>query len=65
VPIVINGFRRAFDKKGLRFKKRNTLLTVRIKPPLAIDPDESVESIVDRVRAAIEQEAPEWIGDKQ
>lgn len=61
VPIVINGFRRAFDKKGLRFKKRNTLLTVKIKPPLAISPDDSVDDIVDKVRRAIEQEAPEWV----
>ena len=61
VPIVINGFRRAFDKKGLRFKKRNTLLTVKIKPPLQISPDESVDDIVDKVRRAIEQEVPEWV----
>lgn len=61
VPVVINGFRRAFDKKGLRFKKRNTLLTVRFKPPMDISPDESVDDIVAKVRQAIEQETPEWV----
>jgi len=58
IPVVINGFRRAFDKKGLRFKKRNTTLTVRFKPPLAYSPDESVDALVDKVRDAIEQDVP-------
>jgi 1-acyl-sn-glycerol-3-phosphate acyltransferase len=58
IPVVINGFRRAFDKKGLRFKKRNTLLTVRFKAPLEYGPDDTVESLVDRVRTAIEQDVP-------
>ena len=60
IPVVINGFRRAFDKKGLRFKKRNTLLTVHFKPPLEYSADDSVEDIVAKVRHAIEQDAPEW-----
>ncbi len=60
VPVVINGFRRAFDKKGLRFKKRNTLLTVRFKAPLQVDPDDTVDDIVAKVRQAIEQDSPEW-----
>jgi len=58
IPVVINGFRRAFDKKGLRFKKRNTRLTVQFKPPMHFRPDESVEEMVARVTQAIEQEAP-------
>ncbi|SKC15099.1 lysophospholipid acyltransferase family protein [Dyadobacter psychrophilus] len=58
IPVVINGFRRAFDKKGLRFKKRNTKLTVHFKPPMHFLPDESLESMIDRVTKAIEQEAP-------
>ncbi len=61
IPVVINGFRRAFDKKGLRFKKRNTLLTVRFKQPLEVGPDESIDDIVAKVRHAIEQDAPEWV----
>jgi 1-acyl-sn-glycerol-3-phosphate acyltransferase len=66
VPIVINGFRRAFDKKGLRFKKRNTTITVQFKPPMHFLPDESVESMVARVTKAIEQDIPTekmtWLG---
>ena len=31
VPIVINGFWRAFNKKGLQLKKRNTRLSVQFK----------------------------------
>ncbi|KAA6440317.1 1-acyl-sn-glycerol-3-phosphate acyltransferase [Dyadobacter flavalbus] len=58
IPVVINGFRRAFDKKGLRFKKRNTKLTVQFKAPMHFLPDESIESMIERVTKAIEQEAP-------
>jgi 1-acyl-sn-glycerol-3-phosphate acyltransferase len=58
VPIVINGFRRAFDKKGLRFKKRNTLLTVEIQRPLAWTGEEAIDEIVDKVTVAIRQVPP-------
>jgi 1-acyl-sn-glycerol-3-phosphate acyltransferase len=34
IPVVINGFWRAFNKKGLKFRKRGTLLTVHFKPAL-------------------------------
>jgi len=55
VPVVINGFWRAFDKKGLRFKKKGTLLTVRIKEPLQIDYEAPAEVILDQLMEAIEQ----------
>lgn len=56
VPIVIDGFRRSFDKKGLRIKKKNILQTFEIKEPLVIDYDnESTEDIVKRIEFAIEQ----------
>lgn len=56
VPIVIDGFRRSFDKKGLRIKKRNILQTMEIKPPLEIDYDnDSVKDIVEKLEYAIEQ----------
>ncbi|MGM9506287.1 lysophospholipid acyltransferase family protein [Larkinella sp. GY13] len=58
IPVVINGFRRAFDKKGLRIKKRNTELTVRFKPPLHYREDEPVDALIDKVREAIEQDIP-------
>ncbi|AXG75026.1 1-acyl-sn-glycerol-3-phosphate acyltransferase [Flavobacterium arcticum] len=56
VPIVIDGFRRSFDKKGLRMKKKGILQSFIIKEPLDIDYDnESIESIVEKVEYAIEQ----------
>jgi 1-acyl-sn-glycerol-3-phosphate acyltransferase len=56
IPIVIDGFRRSFDKKGIRIKKRNILQSMEIKNPLDIDYDnESVESIVEKIEIAIEQ----------
>ena len=56
IPIVIDGFRRSFDKKGIRIKKRNILQSMEIKNPLDIDYEtESVESIVEKIEYAIEQ----------
>ena len=55
VPVVINGFWRAFTKKGLTFKKVGTPLTIRFKAPLDLDYDDSVEIILDQVMDAIEQ----------
>ncbi|MEI9957262.1 MAG: hypothetical protein WDM90_13385 [Ferruginibacter sp.] len=33
IPVVINGFWRAFDKKGLRLKKKGVILKVHFKDP--------------------------------
>ncbi|QTD38265.1 1-acyl-sn-glycerol-3-phosphate acyltransferase [Polaribacter batillariae] len=56
VPIVIDGFRRSFDKKGLNIKKRNVLQSMVIKEPLEIDyENESVADIVTKIEYAIEQ----------
>jgi len=56
VPVVIDGFRRSFDKRGLRIKKRGILQSMVIKEPLDIDyENESVESIVEKLQFAIEQ----------
>ena len=55
IPIVISGFWRAFNKKGLKFKKKGVLLTVKIKEPLQINYDDSLEDILDQVMIAIEQ----------
>ena len=56
VPIVIDGFRRSFDKKGLRIKKKNIMQSFEIKEPLEIDYDnESTDDIVKRIEYAIEQ----------
>lgn len=56
VPIVIDGFRRSFDKKGLLIKKKGILQSMVIKPPLDIDyENESLDSIISKVEYAIEQ----------
>jgi 1-acyl-sn-glycerol-3-phosphate acyltransferase len=56
VPIVIDGFRRSFDKKGLRTKKKGILQSLVIKQPLDIDyENETIEQIVEKIEYAIEQ----------
>ena len=56
VPIVIDGFRRSFDKKGLNIKKRNVLQSMVIKEPLEIDyENEEIADIVTKIEYAIEQ----------
>lgn len=55
VPIVISGFWRAFNKKGLKFKKRGSILSVTIKDPLEIDYNAPVDDILEQVMDAIEQ----------
>tara|TARA_B100000768_G_scaffold165877_1_gene168780 strand:+ start:722 stop:1537 length:816 start_codon:yes stop_codon:yes gene_type:complete len=56
VPIVIDGFRRSFDKKGLQIKKRNVLQSMVIKKPLEIDyENEDVADIITKIEYAIEQ----------
>ena len=56
VPVVIDGFRRSFDKKGLRIKKRGILQSMEIKQPLEFDyENDSVDDIVEKLQFAIEQ----------
>jgi len=56
VPVVIDGFRRSFDKRGLRIKKKGILQSMHIKEPLKIDyENESVDSIIEKLEYAIEQ----------
>lgn len=56
IPIVIDGFRRSFDKKGLMIKKRGILQSIVIKKPMDIDyENDSVENIVEKLQYAIEQ----------
>jgi 1-acyl-sn-glycerol-3-phosphate acyltransferase len=55
VPVVINGFWRAFNKKGLNFKKKGTLLSIRFKEPLMLDYNLTVDEILEQVMHAIEQ----------
>jgi 1-acyl-sn-glycerol-3-phosphate acyltransferase len=55
IPVVISGFCSAFNKKGLRFKKKHSVLSVTFKEPLVIDYDAPVETILAQVMDAIEQ----------
>jgi len=55
VPVVINGFWRAFNKKGLKLKKRNVELSVKFKEPMQIDYDAPSEVILKQIMDAIEQ----------
>jgi 1-acyl-sn-glycerol-3-phosphate acyltransferase len=55
VPVVISGFWRAFNKKGLKFKKKGSLLSVTFKKPLEIDYEAPAEDILAHVMDAIEQ----------
>ena len=56
IPIVIDGFRRSFDKKGLYLKKRGVNQKMEIKPPLNIDyENDSLDEIVKKIGESIEQ----------
>ena len=55
IPVVINGFWRAFNKKGLKFKKKGSLLSVTFKAPLEIDYEAPAEVILSQLMDAIEQ----------
>ena len=55
IPVVISGFWRAFNKKGLKFKKKGSLLSVTFKEPLDIDYNDTCENILAKVMDAIEQ----------
>ena len=56
VPVVIDGFRRSFDKKGLYIKKKEVLQTMKVKAPLLLDFENmDVNDIMDELAFAIEQ----------
>tara|TARA_B100000925_G_scaffold280853_1_gene251983 strand:- start:852 stop:1619 length:768 start_codon:yes stop_codon:yes gene_type:complete len=56
VPIVIDGFRRSFDKKGILIKKKGVIQSMCIKKPLKINYDkDSPDKIIEKIEFAIEQ----------
>ncbi len=61
VPVRINGFRRAFDKKGLLLKKRNTNLTVEFRKPIQFNKEDSVDEILVRLTAELGLEVQDVI----
>ena len=56
VPIVIDGFRRSFDRKGLFLKKKGVNQKLEIKAPIEIDhSNEPIDLIVKKIGESIEQ----------
>jgi len=56
IPVVVDGFRRAFDKKGLFLKKKGVQLSITIKEPLNFDYDNmNTRQILDELMHHIEQ----------
>lgn len=55
VPVVIDGFRRAFDKRGLKMKKRGVNLSIRFKDVMKVDLTKSADEILAELMDAIEQ----------
>jgi len=55
IPVVIDGFWRAFNKTGLKLRKRRKILSVQFKEPLVIDYDARSEDILAQIMDAIEQ----------
>ena len=55
-PIVIDGFRRSFDKRGISIKKKGVVQSMKIKAPLKIDyENEEINSIIEKIQYSIEQ----------
>ena len=55
IPVVIDGFSTAFDKKGLKIIKKGTRLSVTFKDPMQINYEDSTEKILEDIMDAIEQ----------
>jgi 1-acyl-sn-glycerol-3-phosphate acyltransferase len=55
IPVVIDGFRRAFDKKGMFLKMKDVELTMRFKEPLMLDYNGHPAEIMKQIMTAIEQ----------
>lgn len=59
VPIVIDGFSEAFDKKGLKIMKKDTVLKIRFKEPIIFDEEWTTEMIQTKITELIEQVSPQ------
>jgi 1-acyl-sn-glycerol-3-phosphate acyltransferase len=55
IPIIVSGFNVAFDKKGLRLKKKGTLLSVKFHEPLPIDYNAGYDEILETIMLSIGQ----------
>jgi 1-acyl-sn-glycerol-3-phosphate acyltransferase len=63
VPVVIDGFRRSFDKKGLLIKKKGGTIRMTFKPALNINYEDDLDTILNQVMHSIEQ-SEEFYPDK-
>ncbi|MFT7453177.1 MAG: 1-acyl-sn-glycerol-3-phosphate acyltransferase, partial [Patescibacteria group bacterium] len=45
VPVRIEGFNKAFDKRGLRYRKKGVPLSITFEKPITFDADSSVEDV--------------------
>ena len=55
IPIIISGFNKAFNKKGLKIIKKGTELSVKFKEPLQIDYNASNDEMMEMIMIAIGQ----------
>jgi 1-acyl-sn-glycerol-3-phosphate acyltransferase len=55
IPVVIDGFREAFDKKGLKLRKAGTRLNITFKPPMSYDPEMDADLLLEKIMDSIEQ----------
>ncbi|MBX2922992.1 MAG: 1-acyl-sn-glycerol-3-phosphate acyltransferase [Chitinophagaceae bacterium] len=55
VPIVITGFNKAFHKKSLKLMQKGTVMTVTFKPPMEINYNDDLNTILAQLMDAIEQ----------
>jgi 1-acyl-sn-glycerol-3-phosphate acyltransferase len=58
VPVRVDGFRKAFDKTGLKLRQKGTNLSVKFNPPLDINyENDTVEQLVVKIAEAIGEPA--------
>jgi 1-acyl-sn-glycerol-3-phosphate acyltransferase len=55
IPVVIDGFSKAFNKTGLKMKRWGSKMTVTFKEPLVYDPEASQDELLELVMDSIEQ----------
>jgi 1-acyl-sn-glycerol-3-phosphate acyltransferase len=55
IPVVVDGFSTAFNKKGIKVIKKGTRLSVTFKDPMVINYEDSTEKILEDIMDAIEQ----------
>jgi len=62
IPVKIDGFRRAFDKKGMFLKKKKTTLKIQFQNILDIDYEKPIEEIMEIIMDSIGQSEKHELG---